>query len=97
MNSLSIKRIFGLLVGIGIMTTATLTWACNVSGYYPKHYYRNRVNTALERRYDYNHNGWLSRGEYVRLASAKVDSRREWRCDYNRNGFIDSYWEQRCK
>ena len=55
----------------------------------------SKVNTRIERKYDLNHDGWISRRERRILKASGVNTRFEYRCDHNHNGVIDPA-EVRC-
>lgn len=98
MSSRKTSRLLGWILGLVVIMTGTLAWACPVSHKARRysHYNNYRVNTPVEYRYDYNHNGWLGPQERIAMAHYRVNTRQERHCDFNRNGYIDTSWERRC-
>lgn len=105
MHTRSNSKILAWILALGILTSGTLALACPVprkvvyapARYYaPKPHYRNVVNTAVEARFDRDHNGWIGAREQVAMAHYRVNSKRERYCDFNRNGFVDTGWERGC-
>jgi len=92
-NSRLSKRIVGFFAALAVMTTATLALAC--PGYRCR-VTNARVNTAVERRFDYDHNGWIGPGERWALLRSRVNHSQEYRCDFNRNGWVDTRSERAC-
>lgn len=54
-----------------------------------------KVNTWAERKYDSNHNGWVSPHERYVKNHARVNTFKEIYCDKNHNGYIGPI-EARC-
>lgn len=92
-NSRIPKRIFGFMAMLMVLTSATLALAC------PVHRVKAgsaKVDTRLERHFDYDHDGHIGPGERWAMLKARVNHFSEYRCDYNRNGWVDTRSERAC-
>ena len=79
---------FALALGGLTLFSAAESQAC--SKYKHSRYRDPRVNTRVESRYDFNHNGYIGWNERYAMNNRRVNTWRERRCDYNYNGVVDA-------
>ncbi len=90
MKSLSKALILAATVSLGLLS-AGATWAHDgcFSNSYPDRYHDRWADTRIERAYDLNHDGYISRRERYLMNHRYVNTWWEARHDFNHNGVID--------
>ena len=89
----STKKLIGFFAFAAVLTLSTASWARP----YRARVHDPKVNTAIEKKYDFNHDGKIGLYERSRMAVNRVNRPGEYRCDFNHNGWIDTTREKICK